>query len=504
MASLFSVPLEVLLLITSYLSTPEYGCLRLTCNMLEARLFGDFAREFFSKRQFALVEFSIQALVDIAKSRLGPSLTHLIIHLEHPMVSAMGGVVSRMSVEQAVQYNHYQAECIKHEEFISTGLDVEMLSDAIRHLPNLETVGMRDFYSNSRNHDNTAWNSYGCPTFCESIRRAFGPHDSSSIMSTRDHDTEYTSHVFLTILRAIGNAAVSGYGTKLTRIEVLLHICHFRDLSFKIPNRYTPEVSLALSKITHLLLDGLSEEYPHFLVSDDDDKGRSVIAAGYFLSRFLAKTPALTHLRLNFRLYRPASVERFLLWLASARVDSVDTIANSVDPFELTTTPGSLPAHFPPGPEFPNLSNLDIGMATVPEHVLLALLTKYKSTLQGVSLHKIKLFYGEYTKINLWARLCNRMTEVDLELKKLSLSYLRQISAGIRLGHVTFKGSGNRDMKTWRGTAFSQGMKDLTDEMESHWQDSGNDDDDDDDDDDEDDDNDDSLLNPSDLEDFDE
>lgn len=206
MAPLLNVPLEVLLQITSHLTTPEYGYLRRTCKQLEALLFGAFAREFFSKRQFALVEFSLQALLDIAKSRLGPSITHLIIHLERPYTTRIptryAGITRGQlpSGKIAAQANQYQAECIGHMEFMKTGRDVEMLSDAMKLLPNLETIGMRDFHSTQRSRDSTCWNSYGSPTFLQRTG-----HRLDLPLMTRG--PEYTGHVFLTILQAIGNVA---------------------------------------------------------------------------------------------------------------------------------------------------------------------------------------------------------------------------------------------------------------------------------------------------------
>ncbi|KAJ8110096.1 hypothetical protein ONZ43_g5964 [Nemania bipapillata] len=207
MPHLLNIPLEVLLQITSYLTTPEYGYLRETCKQLEALLFRAFAREFFSKRQFALMEFSIQALVDIAKSRFGPTLTHLIIHLEHPYAAQRRSQRPPISLHASVHTNHtlYLEEYLNHVEFVTTGLDAEILSEAIKHLPNLETIGMRDFRSGSRHRDNTVWNSYGCPTFVAKT----GCGLELPVTGTRDRGHEYISHVFLTILRAIGTAAHS-------------------------------------------------------------------------------------------------------------------------------------------------------------------------------------------------------------------------------------------------------------------------------------------------------
>ncbi|KAI3341993.1 hypothetical protein F4824DRAFT_270903 [Ustulina deusta] len=481
MAHLLNVPLEVLLQITSHLTTPEYGHLRRSCKQMDALLFGAFAREFFSKRQFALIEFSIQALVDIAKSRLGPSLTHLIIHLEHPHA----GASHHSAAEASVQHNQYHAEAVNHWEFITTGLDVEMLSDALAHLPNLETIGMRDFHSSSRCRDGTGWHSYGCPTFVAKTRSSLAlPNSPTTINSWRDRGSEYTRHVFLTILRAIGNAAVSGWNPKLTRMEVLLHTCQFRDQSFKIPDRFDAGISLALSKLTAIFLDNLSGEQPLVWVCDVGGETNPIMGIGYFLSRFLAKFSALEHLRLNFQSYRPLSTETFLLWLADARDNSTDPMPKPVDSLASANAAASLPAHFPPAPEFPKLKILEIGMATVQESVLLALYKKYKSTLEGVGLHKITLSCARKTKINPWAQLCNNMAKADLQLRSVGLSYLKQTSAtkagdSTRGGGVTFTVSRNKYVKVWKGSAFTQSVKDITDDMKFQWEDnnSGEDDD---------------------------
>ncbi|TRX98716.1 hypothetical protein FHL15_000058 [Xylaria flabelliformis] len=440
MADLLNVPLEVLLQITSYLTTPEYGYLRRTCKQLEALLFGAFSREFFSKRQFALIEFSIQALVDIAKSRLGPSLTHLIIHIEHPFSPFSYPTRPPASREMAVRDNRYRAESINHMEFINTGLDVEMLSDAVKHLPNLETIGIRDFYSRNRTRDDTVWHSYGCPTFLKQTKDPLVlPYSSSS--SGRDRGPEYTGHIFLTLLRAIGIAKVSGQSSKVTRFEVLLHHSSLPDQAFKIPNRFQAEVSLAMSNLEAIFLDGLSESALDFVVNDIVDTAGTIMGSGYFLSRFLAKLPALQHLRLNFQKYGVPSTERFLLWLANARSDTAHATASPT---------GSHPSK--------------------------------------------QLKCKHDTQVNLWARLCDKMAAADLQLHKLELSHLTQTSGDQdeRRGTVSFNGSKNAQVKTWRGSAFSQSVKDITDKMDSRWDeersdvdydDSMDDDDDDDDDD---------------------
>lgn len=79
---LLSIPLEVLLSITSNLPTPDYCSLRSTCKHVETQLHNAFSREFFTKRQFMISEFSLQSFIDISKSRYSTCLTHVIIGTE--------------------------------------------------------------------------------------------------------------------------------------------------------------------------------------------------------------------------------------------------------------------------------------------------------------------------------------------------------------------------------------------------------------------------------------
>lgn len=170
---LTTIPLEVLLQIISNLTTPEYGNLRLTCKQLEETVFNSFAREFFTKRQFMITEFSLQALVDISKSRLSPYLTHVIFGLERPSVRSYNmtrpqfGAISQIQATLfKAQGNRLRQEYVDHMTFLSTGQDVELLAEAFSKLTNLETAGIRDFYSRSRFRDypNIEWKSMYCLT----------------------------------------------------------------------------------------------------------------------------------------------------------------------------------------------------------------------------------------------------------------------------------------------------------------------------------------------------
>jgi hypothetical protein len=161
---LISIPLEVLLQITSNLTTPEYGNLRCTCKHIEATLFNSFSQEFFTKRKFMFTEFSLQALVDISKSRLSSCLSHVIFGLERPFLRPFpitSQIVADPQSNMRVKNNRLLQEYVDHMSLINTGQDVEMLAEAFSNLGSLETIGMRDFNSRSRNrdHPNTEWKS---------------------------------------------------------------------------------------------------------------------------------------------------------------------------------------------------------------------------------------------------------------------------------------------------------------------------------------------------------
>jgi hypothetical protein len=75
------IPLEVLLRITHFLTTPELGKVRLLCRSMEQALYTSFTNEFFTRKQFMISEESLQALIDISKSRLSRHLRKVHIGL---------------------------------------------------------------------------------------------------------------------------------------------------------------------------------------------------------------------------------------------------------------------------------------------------------------------------------------------------------------------------------------------------------------------------------------
>lgn len=110
-------------------------------------------------------EFSLQTLVDIAKSRLSSCLSHVLFGLERPSSAAVSTAFNPISLNAQpiarIQHNRLLQEHLSHIGLLNNGQDVEMLAEAFSSLTNLETIGLRDFNSRSRNRDypNNQWRS---------------------------------------------------------------------------------------------------------------------------------------------------------------------------------------------------------------------------------------------------------------------------------------------------------------------------------------------------------
>lgn len=80
MANLLSLPLELLVYISSFVSTSDLAALRLTCKQTEKSLYEWFSEEFFVKKQFMLTQPSLQVLLDISRHvSFSKKMKHLII-----------------------------------------------------------------------------------------------------------------------------------------------------------------------------------------------------------------------------------------------------------------------------------------------------------------------------------------------------------------------------------------------------------------------------------------
>ncbi|KFZ06006.1 hypothetical protein V501_07817 [Pseudogymnoascus sp. VKM F-4519 (FW-2642)] len=410
------MPLEVFLQVSSYLSTPDLGSLRLTCRFAEASLFETFGREFFSKRQFMLSETSLQVLIDISNhQRLSQFLSHVIIGLDNFKDCHYPPIRS-----QNARADRYDAGLADEQALLSTGQDRDMLSQAFRNLPNLQTVGLRDYSSGGRVRDNGQWHSYGATTIFQEV--GIRLLDSRGMYATEE-DTRFASRTLSSILYALGQS-----GAKPQAFEILLRkaALGLPYNAFEIRKFFEPSVTPVLSSLKTLLLT-IAPELPEVDNGTDDDPG--VEHPDFPLRRYLCQTPNLTHLRLNFLSALHSEPQRFMVWLGRPVVQTGP----------VNSSPGPPLPKLPDPVSFSHLRRLDFGMLTISPRVLLAIIHKFKPSLRSLSLWKIDLKPEDLQRqdgkrVAVWPKLFAKLPGLDY----LSVGCIGQV-VGTRHMRVGFK-----------------------------------------------------------------
>ncbi|XDG09421.1 hypothetical protein ABKA04_009036 [Annulohypoxylon sp. FPYF3050] len=468
---LLKVPTEVLLHISSYLSTADYGSLRSVCRKFEESLFQYFAKEFFTKRQFMFTEFSLQALVDISKSRFGPSLNCLQISLERPYqfnFSHQSANSSNQDLDQALKRNKFCEECISHETLISSGQDVELLTEALRNLPQLQTIGLRDFNSRGRYREgvNAEWRTYGAPTFSkETNSYPQQPRLLQAPAGSQEKDTSYVCHIFLAILRALGKAKEIHQAPGL---EVILRGCFLPPQAFNIPRYLVPIVSPVLQDLKTLFLD-LGPILFQRLAINNNGTCEGFTYTGYMLVKFLSMTPSLKYLRFGFRNCSTADAKSILQWFAQVPITS------SGPPFNTSQNLDSMQERLPKllAPELPHLKKLDLGFATIELPLLLNVIKRYKSSLRTISMHRVTLANSQHhasCKVNLWSKFFSQIAKLGLKLDAIRISHVRQ-KYNADLLPVEFKRPNHKKSacKNWSGFDLERASQEFIDSMVIDW-----------------------------------
>lgn len=285
-----------------------------------------------------------------------------------------------------------------------------MLAYAFRNLPNLQTVGLRDYSSGGRVRDNGKWHSYGAITiFEETGVRLTGEYRQAAT----DKDLRYASRAFSSVLYALGQS-----GARPPTFEVLLKKRGFglRDYAFNIPNFLEPSVAPVLSSLKTLLL-GVSLASESIFDISGGNNNPDLESRDFRFRKFFWHTPNLTHLRINFQNVETSNPEDFLVWLGR---------------------PALQPAS--PGPvALSHLRRLDFGMLSISPHVLLDVIHKFQPTLRELSLWKITLKSTNQDrrrgkKVNVWAKFFAKLSDLD----HLSVGCLSQLSQQ-ELHHVGFR-----------------------------------------------------------------
>ncbi|KAL0943271.1 F-box domain-containing protein [Colletotrichum truncatum] len=426
------VPLEVLLRISSHLTTPELGSLRLTCRSIEKSLFNTFMKEFFTKRQFMLTEFSLQALVDISKSRLSDCLDHVIIGLNYFDETFFPH-------DKPARQNAYADALADQRSFVASGQDVAMLTEAFQNLKSLKTVGIRDYNSRERakrDGNGASWASYGATT----IFKETGVDLLRSTAGFSPALQDYINKVMITLFTALGNAGARPKVFEMLRRQQRVP----NDNAFNLFTKYLkPKVVPVLEGIETLILVANVGGGPMRATSvpgkpTERDAGRF----DYLLRQFLGYLPNVKHIRINFFNPGPNS-DQLLEWLASPV------------PKDPLTPPADTALLAPPPPAaFPHLEELNLGFCDMGPKRLVQIIRKFATTLKKLELYRVTLVnqtgnnQGGYNqqgdgqhKVNMWAKMLKSMREIpglDLEHIKIGLPSQRCGPAYGRNLHVWF------------------------------------------------------------------
>ncbi|KAG9187243.1 hypothetical protein G6011_05114 [Alternaria panax] len=446
MASLLTIPLELLIAVSEYLPTEDLGSLRLACKQTEKSLYEWFSKEFFFKKQFMLTYKSLQALIDISKHvSLSKKVSHIII-----ATNVYGEIPLRFKDKDAA--TRYIQGYEDQKTLLSTGIDREMLTEAFERLENLTTIGIRDFNAGNRVRDGKSWSSWGATTVHREtgIELRFSDRDSFA----HELGTRFASRVFYSVLYALGKA-----NRRPTEFEILLRERGLPDTAFFLPDYIRPTVEPTLQNTTTLLLNvDLKPRYLHTHsngTSADPNAGRS-------LRRFLHFTPNLVHLRLNFEKHLIANNEDFLQWLGMPEPAAGGSSTTFLNPASIT---------------LPLLKKLELGQLSARAEILVAVVTKFAPTLEDLSLWRMNLPavtvapFGH--KPNFWRDFFHKLSKVQ----KLALNHLRVGLLQQDHMHVGFRQEdANGELKTptktvkeHMGADMGKFWKELEEEVTVKW-----------------------------------
>ncbi|EME48381.1 hypothetical protein DOTSEDRAFT_67441, partial [Dothistroma septosporum NZE10] len=368
--ALDELPQETLIRIGSFLITAELGPFRRTCKQIEAKLFNTFANEFFTKRQFMLEHESLEALLGITQHPgLASRLTEVIIGTQ--ALSAGVELIKDRILHGRLSRN----------TLLQTGTARDMLVQAFANLPNLRTVGLRDYDGAGRLRDGPSarWRSWGW-----SLGYQGASQDPSELLPI--------------LLSALGTA-------RPTKLEIFLRRQLLRFNAFQL--RASDYVVLGRLQTLMLAVAGESKADSITPWSTYDDHNHLEAP----LRHFLHSAPNLDTLRLNFETDSFIG-HRIIDWLSRPT-------ASSVVPDIFHTPSAKLSA----------LRSFEVGMANVAGDVLTRVLTKFDS-LKSFSLCKMTLQCPgpDSLSTDCWAEFLEK-----LSASLPSSSKIRSISIGTAL-----------------------------------------------------------------------
>jgi hypothetical protein len=422
-------------------------------------------------------EFSLQTLVDISKHpALSHAMTHLIIGLDEVRASQL---LRGAGLCTFAEWSQWRDASIAQANFLSRGDAVNLLSQALGNLPNLETIDIRDFNSKTRYRDAVPgqdvpeWRSYG------SSRYEQWPRESKWLMCLSD-PIDFLDNAFIAVLVAAARS-----GTPVKNLELILrnrrtpgpNRCRLlQDYAFSaltVPGSPVSKTTLAALTKLHLDLDARSSStrgsYPSVWP-------RSIYTPRYawfdpstmYLRRFLALTPNVSWLRLNFpgHIRDFDGVSKLITWLALSPY--------TIPPPDAPWNEGN------PAPVFLPLQRLDLGQASAEEVTFCALLKKFSAHLEDIRLRNTWL--RSHMAVDplapdsdcVWARLIRNLPRYTPKLKMLELTGLDMFEGSKLVDGVTFaQGPNPREYSVSiivRIGDITRDMNELADKVLTHTQ----------------------------------
>ena len=388
-------------------------------------------------------EFSLKTLVDISRhDALSKVMTHLIIGLDelrakNPQYQHMDSVELKFS-----EFDRWRAADRAQKALLFGGGAVDLLSQGLANLPNLKTIDLRDFNSNTRYRDAVpgrevpSWRSYGSSHYQQ------WPRESRWLLS-HTSPTYFIETVFLVVLTAIGRCS-----TTVQNLEVILRnrqICLGDDAFsiFGVPDNRLADSLRGLTKL-HLDLDSRGSRlsgvpFPPNINMPQNDWFDPYTA---YLRHFLALTPNVTWLRLNFNPHHGGtsltSPSKLISWLG---------LKPDFDP------PSDAPwREGNPAPVRLPLQRLDLGNLTTTLPVLRRLLNKF-ADLENISFRDVQLRGQAATSDShrhdtdddgdcLWARFIRNLHVTNPKLKQIELNRIGQQTPG-KYNSIVFRNEDN-------------------------------------------------------------
>lgn len=433
------IPLEVLLRISYYLSTPDLGRLRLTSRSIEQALYTTFVDEFFTRKQFMITQESLQALIDMSKSRLSKHLR--FVHFGLNRFFEEFNPVAEDEKEDRLRRRISDIFTLWN-----TGHHRDMMAEAFRNLENLEDVIIRDSDSRRpRDGPHAKWRSCGYTTALNETGDKM-KYSDTFMRSVAGLPCRYSSQVFTAVIYALGTAQARPKG-----IDIMLTDDNsLTDHSLNIPDFLQPSVVP--------ILEGL--EKLHLCI-------RVPFAPPPFpprlIQEFLPHATNLKSLRINEVLSHAAIMGDFFDWIAG----DLDYQASTDG-----TKQGDLVV------SMPRLEKLSLGTMCVDAPRLLKLAWKFAPSLKSLELRRVTLFQEAPPDMqtmskpeeSFWDPFLKDLTEIPgLDLEHFKADMLGQrYDSDHHNATVSFKGYG--DVCEYNGSDWKRFIGEIRPLLDVEWQ----------------------------------